>query len=109
MRLHRQGEGAAYTGLKDEPVPASIQAADKAMQTGSLAGVTQLLNEAVKQGLAEKYDAVLKARANAKKLGTVEAYREQAEAELIFEKYVYGLYSSAISAEVHSEGAEPTH
>ena len=109
VRLHRQGEGAAYTGLKDEPVPAAIQAADKALQTGNLDGVTQMLNEATEHGLAEKYAAVVKARANAKKLGTVEALREQAEAELIFEKYVYGLYTSASSAEVHSEGAEHTH
>jgi len=109
VRLHRQGEGAAYTGLKDEPVPAAIQAADKALQTGNLDGITQMLNEATEHGLAEKYAAVVKARANAKKLGTVEALREQAEAELIFEKYVYGLYTSASSAEVHSEGAEHTH
>jgi hypothetical protein len=104
VRLHRQGEGAAYTGLKDEPVPVAILAADKAMQTGKLDGVTQLLNEEIGHGVAEKYAAVVKARANARKLGTVEALREQAEAELIFEKYVYGLYSAATAAEVHSEG-----
>lgn len=104
VRLHRVGEGAAYTGLKNEPVPASIQAADKAMQTGKLDAVNKMLNEAVAHGLSEKYDAVVQARANAKKLGTIEAQREQAEAELIFEKYVYGLYTAATAAEVHAEG-----
>ena len=104
VRLHRQGEGAAYTGLEDEAVPASIQGAGKAMQTGKLDAVNQMLNQAVAQGLAEKYAAVAQARANAKKLGTVAALREQAEAELMFEKYVYALYTAATSTEVHSEG-----
>jgi hypothetical protein len=105
VRLHREGEGAAYTGLTNEPVPASIQAADKAMQTGKLEGVVHLLNEAVEHGVAEKYEAVVKARENAKKLNTVEAQRERAEAELIFEKYIYELYTAATAASPHAEGA----
>jgi hypothetical protein len=109
VRLHREGEGAPYTGLTDEPVPASILAADKAMKTGNLDAVTLLLNEAVEHGIAEKYEAVVAARAEAKKLGTMEALREQAEAELIFERYVYGLYTAASGAEVHQEGGEPGH
>ena len=109
VRLHRQGEGAAYTGLKDEPVPAAIQSADKALQTGNLDSVNQMLTDTIKKGVAEKYAVVVAARANAKKLGTVEALREQAEAELIFEKYVYGIYTSASAAEVEAEGAGHTH
>lgn len=109
VRLHREGEGASYTGLKDEPVPASIQEADKALQTGKLNGVTQMLLEEVEHGIAEKYAAVVDARAEAKKLGTVEALREQAEAELMFEKYIYELFSAASAADVHAEGSEHTH
>jgi hypothetical protein len=109
VRLHREGEGAAYTGLKDEAVPASILAADKAMQTGKLDAVNLMLFDAVEHGVAEKYAAVVQARADAKKLGTVEALREQAEAELIFEKYIYELYTAATTEEVHAEGSEHTH
>lgn len=105
VRLHRQGEGAAYTGLTNEAVPAAIQAADKAMLTGDLEAVTHMLSEAVAHGVAEKYEAVVEAREHAKKVGTVEAQRERAEAELIFEKYVYELYTAATAAAPHAEGA----
>ncbi len=105
IRLHRAGEGAAYTGVTDEPVPPAILAADKAMQTGQLKEVNALLNEAVQHGLQEKYEAVVAARAQAAKLNTVAAQRERAEAELIFEKYVYELYTAASAAQPHAEGA----
>jgi hypothetical protein len=104
VRLHRQGEGAAYTGLTNEPVPAAIQAADKAMETGSLEGVYHLLDEAMQQGVKDQYQAMLKARKEAEAKGTVPAHRERVEAELIFEKYVYGLYETATAESVHAEG-----
>lgn len=104
VRLHRQGEGAAYTGLKDDAVPAPIQAADKALQSGHMNDVTKMLSDVMQTGLQEKYQAVLDARKNAEKLGTVEANRERVEAELTFEKYVYGLYTLAEGSAVHTEG-----
>lgn len=108
VRLHREGEGAPYTGLTDEPVPAAIQAADHAMASGELKEVNHLLSEAIQEGVKEKYEAVITARKEAEKLGTTEAHRERVEAELMFEKYVYELYSSATAANPHAEGA-PAH
>jgi hypothetical protein len=104
VRLHRQGEGAPYTGLKNEPVPPAIQAADGALENGSLDGVNRLLTQAISKGLKEKYEAVEKARLAAEKEGSVEAHRELVEAELGFEKYVYELYGSATAANPHAEG-----
>ena len=95
VRLHRQGEGASYTGLTNEQVPPAIVEADKALQSGSLKGVNSLLTEALNHGLAEKYQEVVDARATAKKLDTVAANRERVEAELSFEKYVFDLYTLA--------------
>lgn len=106
VRLHRQGEGAPYTGLTDEAIPEPILAADQAMATGSLNKVDSLLTQALENGLHEKYEAVVKAREEAKRLGTVEANRERVEAELAFEKYVYDLYhlaSGGQPAEGHSD------
>lgn len=108
VRLHRAGEGAPYTGLKDEPVPAAIQAADQAMASGSMYAVSSFLNKAVFEGLREKYEVVETARAEAEKLGTTAAHRERVEAELEFEKYVYELFSAATSESLHTEGA-PQH
>jgi hypothetical protein len=104
IRLHRAGEGAPYTGVTDESTPRAILVADKAMATGSLEETYTLLDQAVKKGIDEKYQAVVKARAEAEKLGTVEAHRERVEAELIFEKYVYEIFTLVSSELPHAEG-----
>lgn len=104
IRLHRAGEGAAYVGVTDEATPKAILVADKAMASGSLDETYKLLDQQIKAGIQEKYDAVVTARKNAEKLGTVEAHRERVEAELIFEKYIYELSTLATAAEPHAEG-----
>lgn len=106
VRLHREGEGAAYTGLKDEPIDPAIAAADQALETGSLDELSTMLNQAVNEGVAHKFEAVQEARELAAKEGTVEANRERVEAELIFEKYIYGLHQAALGLTLHAEGQE---
>jgi hypothetical protein len=107
VRLHRQGEGAAYTGLKTETDHGpALAAADEALETGSLETVYLVLEQAIQQGVAEKYETVQKARAMAAEENTVEAQRERVEAELIFETYVYGLYNTALGQTLHAEGGE---
>jgi len=58
VRLHREGEGAPYTGLKPAgldwgPV---VPKADKAIETGNIAPVMQLLQNTVKEELQQKFD-----------------------------------------------------
>ncbi len=106
VRLHRAGEGASYTGLKTESdFGPALAAADKALETGSLDEVYALLEKTVKEGITKKFEAVAEARGLAAQEGTVAAAREKAEAELIFEKYVYGLYETALGTVVQGEGA----
>lgn len=104
VRLHRGGEGAPYTGVTDETTPKAILIADQAMATGSLEETYKFLDAQIQQGIELKYEAVVHAREEAKKLGTVEAHRERVEAELIFEKYVYELFTVASAAQPHTEG-----
>ena len=107
VRLHRAGEGAAYTGLKMETDHGpALTAADQALETGSLESVYATLDQAVQQGVAEKFEAVQMARLKATEEGTVTAQRERVEAELIFEKYVYELYNAALGQTLHVEGGE---
>lgn len=107
VRLHRAGEGAAYTGLKTETDHGpALAAADEALETGSLETVYSVLDQAIQQGVAEKYETVQQARARAAEENTVEAQRERVEAELIFEKYVYELYTAALGQTLHAEGGE---
>lgn len=104
IRLHRAGEGAPYTGVTDEATPKAILVADRAMATGLLDQTYKLLDKEMKKGIQTKYEAVLHAREEAEKLGTVEAHRKRVEAELIFEKYVYELFTLASAAEPPAEG-----
>lgn len=104
IRLHRAGEGAAYTGVSDEATPQSIVTADKAMASGSMTELYAMLDAAIKKGVEEKYHAVEETRAEAQKLNTVEAHRERVEAELMFEKYIYEVYTNISSTEALTEG-----
>ena len=104
IRLHRAGEGAPYNGVNDETTPKAILVADKAMTTGSLDETYKMLDQQIKKGIEEKYEAVVKARTEAEELRTVEAHRERVEAELTFEKYIYELFTLASAAEPPAEG-----
>jgi hypothetical protein len=104
VRLHRAGEGAPFTGVTDEETPASILTADRAMASGSVTEVNTILEQAMRKGVEAKYQAVVNARAEAKRLNTVEAHRERVEAELMFEKYIYELNTLASSTEALTEG-----
>jgi hypothetical protein len=105
VRLHREGEGAPYTGLKDDTdFGPALEAAEASLATGSLDEVQRVLDDAVRDGLGERYAAIEEARAHAEREGTVEAQRELVEAELGFELYVEGIYQSVIGDAPH--GAE---
>lgn len=60
VRLHRAGEGAAYTGLKPagRDLGPAIPAADRALQAGAIAPVNTLLSEALRRGLQERFQEV---------------------------------------------------
>lgn len=104
VRLHRQGEGAPYTGLKeDADFGPALHAAEGALETGDLEEVYDVLARAMRGGVAERYEHMLAARAEEAKKGTVEAARERVEAELGFETYIYGLYQAATGSDPHAE------
>lgn len=103
VRLHRAGEGAAYTGLKPAGLDhgPAIPAAEQAIATGSLADVETLLNETMRHGLAARFaHATHAAPADA---GDVAAARERASAELAFVTYVEGLRQAAEGGAGHKE------
>lgn len=66
VRLHRAGEGEPFTGLKPagsaEP---ALVAADRALETGSVAGLTADLQQRVAAGLKQRFDLAQEAKAHA--------------------------------------------
>lgn len=57
VRLHRAGEGAPYTGLKPagRDLGPAIPAADRAVETGDLDALEELLVEELRHGLHESF------------------------------------------------------
>ena len=57
VRLHREGEGAPYTGLKPagRDLGPAIPAADEALETGSIDELRRLLLGAVEEGLEARF------------------------------------------------------
>jgi Family of unknown function (DUF6448) len=104
IRVHRAGEGAPYTGIKDEPVEPIVAMADKALADGSPDAMIKEMNGHMAQAIREKFRKVLEARQNKDK--SVEAGREFVEAYVTYTHYVEGIHTSIVTGGGHHhEGA----
>lgn len=94
VRVHRAGEGAAYTGLKPAGVvEPPVAAADKAIATGKLPELAKLISARVEKGLHGHFDQVMvKKRYHP---DDVEAGRAYASAYVEFVHYAERLYDAA--------------
>jgi hypothetical protein len=106
VRLHRAGEGAAYTGLKPAGIDygPAIPAAERAIATGSLAQVKALLVAEVEHGLHARLAHVRETQEGVKEPNTttdVPAVRERVSAEFGFVTYVEGLSQAIKGAPGH--------
>ena len=104
VRIHRAGEGAPYTGLKSEPVEPIIQAADKAIDTGSADHLVKHMTESVAAGIRERFDSVRETKKHSDE--SILKGREFIEAYVAFTHYVERLAADAGGA-MHHGAAEP--
>jgi hypothetical protein len=95
VRVHRQGEGAPYTGLKPAGTDhgPAVAAADAAIESGSLGEVEHLLLHAVRDGLRERYARLMALRDF--HAGDVDAGREFVEAYVSYLHLVEALQDTA--------------
>jgi hypothetical protein len=95
VRTHRAGEGAPFTGLKPagRDLGPAIPAADQALKSGDVIPLANLLDERVRHGLTERFNAAMATR----KFGSpdVVAGRKYVENYVTFIHYVEGLYEAA--------------
>ena len=105
VRVHRQGEGAPYTGIKPagRDLGPAIPAADKALETGSVEPVVKMLADAAQKGLREQFKTV-QSRKNFNK-DNVEAGRQYVGAYVEYIHYVERLYE-AIKDPAHAHYPE---
>lgn len=105
VRIHRTGEGAPYTGLKSEPAEPIIQAADKALESGSADHLVKHVSEAMSAGIRERFNRVKEAKKHADE--SVEKGREFVEAYVIFTHYVERIHMDvAAGGEHHGHGVQ---
>jgi hypothetical protein len=106
VRVHRAGEGAPFTGLKPAgtPMEPAIQEADKALASGSVDTVINLVTDEAAAGIRRRFAKALEKKPNAQH--SVDAGREFVEAYVEYVHYVEGLHRAAQGADAHHEGAK---
>lgn len=106
VRLHRQGEGEPYTGLKPAgAIDAAIEGADRALETGSVEAVVKLATERAAAGIRERFASAQTRQKHAD--DSVSAGREYVKAYVEFIHYVDQLYIDITAAEAEKERTEP--
>jgi len=92
VRIHREGEGAPYTGLKPgEAVDPAVALADKALGNGDIDKLVNVLSNAMANGIRERFHTTLDKQKHANE--KVAAGREFVESYVVFTHYVEGLHA----------------
>lgn len=111
VRIHRAGEGAPYTGLKPAgEIEAPIAMADKAIVSGRLEPVADVIATRTKSALHEQFERVMTTRSYDPR--DVDAARAHVAAYVQYVHYVERLYNVAGgTAEEHGHSApeSPAH
>lgn len=104
VRLHRAAEGMPYAGLKPaQPLPDDIAAAEKALQTGDVDVVADLLASEVRQQTEKWFRRAMEARKHRNE--GVEAGRQWVDAYVKYVIYVHGLHQKINAGPAHGIGA----
>lgn len=106
VRLHRAGEGAPYTGIKDEPVEPIVALADKALADGTSDEMIKKIIAHMTRAVQEKFQTAMETRKNKDK--GVEAGREFVEAYVTYMHYVEGIHTAIMSPGGHDHTEAPS-
>ena len=105
VRVHREGEGAPYAGLKPAgtEVDPGIAASDEALEAGSVDPLVRMIAAKVDKGLRDRYARAARTRPHASE--SVEG-REYVAAYVAFTHYAERLHADASGDAAHT-GHEP--
>jgi hypothetical protein len=100
VRLHREGEGAPYSGLKPagRDLGPAIPAADASIRDNDAGTVLELLTDIVQEGLHARYEDVMKRSAYAR--SDVDAGRRFVASYVAYVHFVEGIYELAQGAQI---------
>lgn len=104
VRVHREGEGAPFTGLKPAGLDLgpAIPAADKALETGNPKPMLALIQEKIHEGIHKYYVEAMEKKKHAGE--SVEAGRAYVQAYVPFLHFVERLYTDAATPIAHGAG-----
>jgi hypothetical protein len=99
VRLHRAGESAPYTGLKETPPEPIIVMADESLAKGTSDEMIKEIQAHLAAAIKEKFDKALQAGKNKDK--NVEAGREYVEAYVQYTHFIEGIHAAIMSTDSH--------
>ena len=92
VRIHREGEGAPYTGLKPgAAIDPAVALADQALEGGSVDKLVNVLTNAMANGIRERFEKAYENQKHADE--SVSDGREFVESYVVFTHYVEGLHT----------------
>ncbi len=100
IRIHRAGEGAPYTGIKDEPAGPFVAMVDAALDTDSPDALIGKMSGHMAALVREKFTKAAEAKKD--KDTSVEAGRRFVEAYVTYVHYVEGIHDAIMSAGAHA-------
>ena len=108
VRVHREGEGATFTGLKPAGLDVGpvIPVAERAIESGDPNELEAVLSEAVRHQVRDRLQRVLALKAHAN--GDVEQNREYVEGMLGLQVWSHSLYLATL-AQPHEHGHAHGH
>ncbi len=107
IRIHRAGEGAPYTGIKETPPEKIIILTDQTLVSGSADELIEKIQTHLAEAIKEKFNKALQASKNKDK--SVESGREFVEAYVQYTHYVEGIHAAIMSTgSHHGESTEGT-
>lgn len=96
VRVHRAGEGAPYTGIKDEALDPFFVMTDDALASGSADKMIGMISNHMAEAIKAKFEHALQASKHKDK--SVEAGREFVEAYVTYMHYVEHVYAAITSS-----------
>lgn len=106
VRVHRAGEGAPYTGIKDEPAEPIVAMADEALVDSSADPMIAAISSHMSAAVKERFRKALDARKNKDK--SVEAGRDFVAAYVEYMHFVERIHTAIVAVgDHHGAGAEP--
>jgi hypothetical protein len=109
VRVHRAGEGAAFTGLKPAGTDfgLAVRSADKAIESGDLQLLLRVLSFELNRGLGEQFNAVMSRRKFPP--NDVAAGRDYVRAYVGFMHYVEAVQAAVNHAPLDHAAAKVEH